>query len=163
MSLRPIGDNKRRLLMTYKALGRSITKYAAPVWSINVSESNIGKIQRAQNEALRIITCSHKMSSIDHIHSETKMLQVEDHLNLLSAQYLVHCLDTENVCHHITKMDQPPREMKETIFTRHNQTVLPLLTNNKKETHQAIHTSFVNRAIDNMTEKGTQQSTSTYQ
>ena len=53
------------------------------------------KIQRAQNEALRIITGSHKMSSIDHIHSETKMLQVEDHLNLLSAQYLVQCLDTE--------------------------------------------------------------------
>ena len=81
--------------MTYKALGRSIANYAAPVWSINASETNIGKIQRAQNEALRIITGSHKMSSIDHIHSETKMLQIEDHLNLLSAQYLVQCLDTE--------------------------------------------------------------------
>ena len=69
--------------MTYKALGRSIANYAAPVWSINASETNISKIQRAQNEALRIITGSHKMSSIDHIHSETKMLQVEDHLNLL--------------------------------------------------------------------------------
>ena len=85
--------------MTYKALGRSIANYAAPVWSTNASESNIGKIQRAQNEALRIITCSHKMSSIDHLYSETKMLQVEDHLNLLSAQYLVQCLDTENVYH----------------------------------------------------------------
>ena len=55
------------------------------------------------------------MSSIDQIHSETKMLQVEDHLNLLSAQYLVQCLDTDNVCHHITKMDLPPREMKDQI------------------------------------------------
>ena len=91
------GQQKETLLMTYKALGRSIANYAAPVWSINASETNIGKIQRAQNEALRIITGSHKMSSIDHIHSETKMLQVEDHLNLLSAQYLVQCLDTENV------------------------------------------------------------------
>ena len=95
------GQQKETLLMTYKALGRSIANYAAPVWIINASETNIGKIQRAQNEALRIITGSHKMSSIDHIHSETKMLQVEDHLNLLSAQYLVQCLDTEN--HHITK------------------------------------------------------------
>ena len=126
------GQQKETLLMTYKALERSIANYAAPVWSINASETNISKIQRAQNEALRIITGSHKMSSIDHIHSETKMLQVEDHLNLLSAQYLVQCLDTENVCHRITKMDLPPREMKETIFTRHNQTLLPLLENNKK-------------------------------
>ena len=92
-----------------------------------------------------MITCSHKMSSIDHLHSETEMLQVEDHLNLISAQYPIHRLDTENVCHHITKMDQSPREMKGTIFTRHNQTVLPLLANNKKDTLQTIHTSFVNR------------------
>ena len=82
--------------MTYNALGRSIANYSAPVWSPNASDSNIDKIQRAQNEALRIITGSHKMPSIDHLHSKTEMLQVEDHLNLLSAQYLVQCLDTEN-------------------------------------------------------------------
>ena len=90
------------------------------------------------------------MSSIDHLHSETEMLQVDDHLNLLSTHHLEQCLDTENVRHHITKMDHPPRELKETIFTRHNQTVLPLLANNKKDTLQAIHTSLVNTAIDNM-------------
>ena len=78
------------------------------------------------------------------------MLQVEDHLNLLSVQYLVQCLDIENVCHHITKIDHPPKEMKETIFTRHNQTVLPLLANNRKDKLEALHTSFVNTAIDNM-------------
>ena len=121
--------------MTYTSLRSSIVNYAAPVWSTNASESNIGKIQRAQNEALRIITGSHKMSSIDHLHSETKMLQVEDHLNLLSVQYLVQC--------HITKMHHTPREIKETIFTRHYQTVLPLLAN-----HRRLHTSFVNTAID---------------
>ena len=83
--------------MTYKALRRSIANYAAPVWSTNSSESNLGKIQRAPNEALGIITGSHKMPSIDHLHSETEMLHVEDHLNLPSVQFLVQCLDTENV------------------------------------------------------------------
>ena len=92
------------------------------------------------------------MSSIDHLHSETKMLLVEDHLNPLSAQYLVHCLGTENVCHHITTLDHPPREMKETLFTRQNQTVVPLLANTKKASLQVVHTSFVNTAKDNMTE-----------
>ena len=56
------GQQKETLQMTYKALKRSIAYYAAPVWHTNASESNIGKIQRAQNEALRIITGSHKMS-----------------------------------------------------------------------------------------------------
>ena len=90
------------------------------------------------------------MPRFDHQHSETEMLQVEDHRNLLTAQFQVHCLDTENVCHHITKMDHPLREMKETIFTRHNQTILPLLATNTKHTLQEIHTSFVNAAIDNI-------------
>ena len=135
------GQQKETLLMTYKALGRSIANYAAPVWSTNASESNINKIQRAQNEALRIITGTLKMSSIDHLHSETKMLQVEDQLNLLSVQYLVQCLDTENVCHHITKMDLPPREMRDNL----HQTL-----SNRKDTLQALHTPFVNTAIDNM-------------
>ena len=49
-------------------------------------------------------------------------------------------------------MDHPPREMKERLFTRHNQTVVPLLANTKKASLQAVHTSFVNTAIDNMTD-----------
>ena len=67
-------------------------------------------------------------------------------MNLLFAQHL----DTVNVCHHIVKMDLPPEEMKETILTRHNQTVLPLLANNRKDILQALHSSFVYLAIDNM-------------
>ena len=144
------GQQKETLLLTFKALGRSIANYAEPVWSTNASDTSLGKIQHTQNEALRIITGSHKMSSIDHLHSETRMLLVEDHLSLLSAQYLVHCLDTDNVCHHITMLDHPPSEMKETLlFTRHNQTVL---ANTQKASLQAVHTSFVNTAIDNMTD-----------
>ena len=54
-----LGTAKETLLMTYKALGRSIANYAEPVWRTNASESNIGKIQRAQNEAFRLITGSH--------------------------------------------------------------------------------------------------------
>ena len=75
----------------------------------------LDKIQRAQNEAMSILTGSHKMSTIDHLHSESEMLQVEEHLNLLSAQYRVHCLDTDNTCHHITTMDHQQREMKGTL------------------------------------------------
>ena len=47
-------------------------------------------------------------------------------------------------------MDHPPKEMKETLFTKHNQTVVPFLTNPRKASLQAVHTSFVNTAIDNM-------------
>ena len=77
------GQQRETLVMTYKALGRSMRNYAAPVGRTHVSESNIGKIQRAHNEALGVITGSHKMSNIDHLHRETEMVQAEDHMNLL--------------------------------------------------------------------------------
>ena len=67
------GQQKETLLLTYKALRRSIANYAAPVWTTNASDTSLGKIQRTQNEALRTITGSHKMSSTDHLHSETKI------------------------------------------------------------------------------------------
>ena len=51
----------------------------------------------------------------------------------------------------VTAMNHPPREMKETLFTKHKQTVVPLLANTKKASFQAVHTSFVNTTMDNMT------------
>ena len=142
------GQQKETILMTYKAIGRSVANYGAPVWSTNASVTSIGKIQIAQNEALRIATGSHKMSSIDHLHNETEMLTVKQHSDLLSAQYLVQCLDPDHVCHNITTMDAPPRQMKHTLHTRHYPTVQPLLATTKKETLQAVHTEAVTRAIN---------------
>ena len=69
------GQQKETLLMTYKALGRSIINYAAPVWSPNLHDTNYRKIQYTQNEALRIATGCHKMSSINRLHTEAKMLK----------------------------------------------------------------------------------------
>ena len=112
------GQQKETLLMTYKAVGRLIADYAAPVWSTNASNTSMEKIQVAQNEALRISTGAHKMSSIDHLHCEAQMLKVTEHSALLSAQYLVKCLDHENVCHNITTLDLPPRMMKHTLYSK---------------------------------------------
>ena len=108
---------------------RSIADYAAPVWS----NTSMEKIQVAQSEALRISTGAHKMSSIDYLHCEGQMLKVTEHSDLLSAQYLVKCLDHENVCHNITTLDQPPRMMKHTLYSKHHTTIAPLLADTTKE------------------------------
>ena len=113
------GQQKETLLMTHKAVGRSIINYAAPVWSPNLHDTNYRKIQYTQNEALRIATGCHKMSSIDHLHTEAEILKVKEHSELLSAQYLARCLEPGNVCHPITSRVIPERQMKETLYTRH--------------------------------------------
>ena len=112
------GQDKETLLMTNNALGKSITNYAAPVWSTNTSDSSFKKIQTAQNVALRTATGAHKMASIDHLHQESLTLRVKNHSHMLSAQYLVNCLEEDHVSHGITI--QEPRPMKETLHSRLN-------------------------------------------
>ena len=74
------------------------------------------------------------------------MLKVREHSELLSAQY--RCLEPGNVCHSITTRETPKRRKKETLFTRHRNTVEPmLLANNRKATLQAIHSDAVNKAV----------------
>ena len=134
--------------MTYKAVVRSIINYAAPVWSTNLRDTNYRNIQYTQNEALRIATDCHKMCSVDHLHVEAKMLKVREHSELLFAQYLARCLEPGNVCHSITTVEIPKRRMKETLFTRHRNTVEPMmLANNRNATLQAIHSDAVMKAV----------------
>ena len=130
-----------------KAVGRSIINYAAPVWSPNLPDTNYKKIQYTQTDALRIATGCHKMFSIDHLHTEADMLKVREHSELLSAQYLARCLEPGNVCHPITRAI-PERQMKETLYTRHQNTVEPMMVeNDRKATLQAVHTAAVVKAV----------------
>ena len=78
--------------MTYKAVGRSIINYTAPVCSPTLHDANYIKIQYTQNEALRIARACHKISSIDHLHTAAEMLKVREQSEVLSAQYLARFL-----------------------------------------------------------------------
>ena len=133
--------------MTYNAMGKSIANYAAPVWSTNASDSSFEKIQTAENVALRTATGTHKMASIDHLHQESLTLRVKDHSDMLSAQYLVNCLEKDHVSHGITIQEPRPRPMKETLHSRHHSTFLPRLGSNRMESHQNLHTHAVDSTI----------------
>ena len=140
------GKEKETLLLTYNAFGKSITSYAAPVWSTNVSDLSFKKIQTAQNAALRTATRAHKMVSIDHLHQESLMLKFKDHSDMFSVQYLVNCLEEDHVCHVITTQKPRPRPM-ETLYSIHHSTVLPRLGTSRKESHQKLHTYTVDSVI----------------
>ena len=77
--------------MTYKAVGRSIINYAAPVWSTNIRDTNYRNIQYTQNEAPRIATGCHKMSSVDDLHVEAKMLNVRERRTPHDVKHLFAC------------------------------------------------------------------------
>ena len=89
------------------------------------------------------------MFSVNHLHLEADILKAREHSELLSAQYMAGCLDLGNVSHSITTRDTPKRQMKETLFTRHHNTVEPMMIEkDRKATPQAIHTDAINQAIN---------------
>ena len=102
------------------------------------------KIHTAQNAALRTETRAHKIASIDHLHQESLTLRVKDHSDMLSAQYLVNCLEEDHVSHVITI--QEPRPMKEILHSRHHSTVLHRLGSSRMENHQNLHTHTLDSA-----------------
>ena len=77
------GKDKECLNMTYKAIGRSLFNYAAPIWSPNLSKSRWADLQRQQNSALRTITGCVKMSSLNHLYHEPSDGWFEGHHGML--------------------------------------------------------------------------------
>ena len=91
-------QDKETLQLTYNALGKYIASYAVTIWSPNTSDSNFKNIQTAQNAAQRTATGANKMASIDHLLQKFLTLKVGDHWDMLSAKYLLNCLqDTTSV------------------------------------------------------------------
>ena len=95
--------------------------------------SSFKKIQTAENTALRAVTGTHKMASINHHHQESITLKVRDHPDMLSAQYLVNCLEEDHVWHGIASQEPRSMAMKDTLHSRHHSSVIPRLGASKQE------------------------------
>ena len=123
------GSSKETLLHLYKSYIHPTLEYAAPVWFPNASPSAVELLQSVQNEALRIATGNIKLSSIDHLHRECKILPIDDHLEMILSQYLASTLRPDHPSHAIMTAPEGPRVIWKTLYTRCIQHVAPYLTN----------------------------------
>ena len=110
------GKDKETLITTYKAVGRSIVNYCAPIWAPTLSDTNWKSIQVAQNTALRTALGCVKMSDIGHLHSEAKMLKVKDHNTMLAKQFYL-ATKQEGHANFSIPYHQPSRVMKHSLST----------------------------------------------
>lgn len=148
------GKEKETIVTSYKAICRSVVNYAAPIWTPQACDTNWKKLQSSQNGALRTATGCHRMTHQDHLHSETQVLPIKVHNELLSLQYLASCLLDHHTCHDITIAPRPPRSIRKTLST----TYLPVLhthlngevpsDSNHKFLQRRIHTNIVNAAVE---------------
>ena len=112
------------------------------------TQHNYRKIQCTQNEALRIATGCHKMSQYRPPTHRSRDAEGYGTLRATICTVLARCLEPGNVCHPITTRATPERQMKGTLYTRHRNTVEPMMVKNyRKATLQALHTDAVDKAV----------------
>ena len=148
------GQDKECLLMTFKMFIRSLFNNAAAIVFPNYSSSSIQKLQRIQNRALRLALGCHTAASFAHIHNEALELPVENHMRLISAQFLARALQTNHPSHHHVKQDQGRRPMKQTLQSKVLDDVRPYLDadgnvapGDFQRVKTAIHTDIVATTI----------------
>ena len=110
------GQEKETILITYNSLIRSLSLYTAPIWFLNGSPSLIQNLQTIQNSALRIATGCVRITCIDHLHEETKMLPVQDYRSLISFQYLARALQPNNPSHSVVTFPSGIINIKHRIY-----------------------------------------------
>jgi hypothetical protein len=111
------GQDKVTLIDTFRATARPVAEYAAPIWAPGLSDTGWSKLQTVQNEALRIATGCHRMTDVDHLHTETKVLPLREHATMLSQQYLISCHQQNHPCNDIVSAPAPPRHMKQSLVS----------------------------------------------
>ena len=142
------GQDKETILLTYKSVCRSVLEYGVPIWSPLISPTNWEKLQRIQNQAMRIATGCLKATSIDHLHQETKILPLETHGTMLTKQFTAQSFHQLHPGNKFLHLPPPPRDMKRTNLV-HEEDVSHLMQSDMsiKEAVQSIHTKTVSQSI----------------
>ena len=142
------GQYKETILLTYKSVCRSVLEYGVPIWSPLISPTNWEKLQRVQNQALRIATGCLQMSSIDHLHQETKVLPLQAHGNMLTKQFIAQSHHHAHPGNKFLHQRPPPRNMKQTnlIFEEEIGHLFQADTS-IKQVIQSVHTTTVSKSV----------------
>ena len=132
------GKQKETLMATNKAVMRPALGYAiwSSIWSTLASSTSIKKLQVMQNTALRTAPGCTQATNIQHLHDETLILPIDDHLKLHAYQYKQK---TQHPSH--------PLHKHTTYFNTPRLKTLPLTTLHNKHSHRPPH-SHHNRHIN---------------
>ena len=130
-----------------KAVIRPALEYVSSIWSPHASSNSINKLQVMQNAALRTATGCTQDTNIHHLHDETLILLIHEHLQLHASQYKHK---TQHLSHPLHKHTT---YLKNTIFnngryTRNIPTDPHTITTTVIKTNMRhIHTSIVSRHL----------------
>src|ERR1700755_1042607 len=109
-----IHDNLQTSIAIYKQFIRPTINYASPVWHPLLSDENLTTLQITQNKALRTITGCTPTTPQQHLHNETKILPIKNHLEMIGTKFYAKTRLPSHPCHNtllqptIHRLKHPP-------------------------------------------------------
>ncbi|KAK3885147.1 hypothetical protein Pcinc_010628 [Petrolisthes cinctipes] len=147
------GHNKETTTTVYKQYIRSVMDYASPAWASNLTETHHNTLQTIQNRALKTITGCTATTPPDHLHYETKVLKIKDHLDMRGTQTLAAAsTNPHHPLHYMAQHPHMPRTIKTTPSTRYHSQILSSLTPCPPQTNlqKHIHTQITHQSIQTL-------------
>ena len=108
------GQQKESILNLYKQFLRPVISYSSMAWSPDLAPTHMDTLQRVQNSALRIATGCTKSTPITHLHAETKILPLNEHLNMRGTQFFAAAADPRHPCNHLHRAPPTDRNIHRT-------------------------------------------------
>jgi hypothetical protein len=149
---------KEVLLKTYKTFSKPTLTYGAPVYypSMGPDHASVKKLQRGQNNSMRIITGAHRNTPVDHLHAETRLLPIKDSLNLGCRQFLENDYQRGHPSNSVVRQSSGQRPGRKsgvvhTLQSRYKELIQPYLTDdamlelNYKKLIKDMHTKTVEK------------------
>ena len=125
------GCTRETLLVTYKAIGRSVLNYGAPIWASTISNTHWNHLQTQQTFTLRTITVCVKLFDINDLYNEGEMLPVKAHTEMLAEPFLAGSYQS-HLADHKTTSSTSFRPVRPTLYD-HYRDRMKQYTNNKEQ------------------------------
>ena len=116
------GKQKEALMDTYKAVMRPTLEYAISIWLPHASSTSINKLQVMQNAALGTAKGCTQDTHIQHLHDETLILPIHEHLQLHASENKQKTQHPSHPLQKHTTYFNTPRQ-KNTIFNNDRYTI----------------------------------------
>ena len=110
------GKQKETLVTTYKTITRPIIEYGSTIWAPIASDTNVKKLQTIQNSALCTATGCTKDTNIQHLHDETNVLSLNEHLKLHASQLRNKTQLPTHPLNKLNNLNANSIHIRETIF-----------------------------------------------
>ena len=95
------GHSKEDIAQVYKQFIRPILTYAHLAWQPDIANSHMDRLQTTQNSALRIATGCTSSTPVHHLHHETRVLPIRQHMCMRGTHIYTSTEQPTHPLHHL--------------------------------------------------------------